>query len=296
MIVKSLSRKAPTFRQLIAYIDRDSSGQPFARNLYHPGPDRAAVADQFIANWRHLPERKNGNALYHEVIVLEQQPRLSKARLAEILHSLAEQYCALRGPDQLAWGHIHFDTPQPHIHLMLSANAAGSKKRARLTSKDYHQVLKDLEVWQRQNFSELADRPLHQAARSGPKKTRAEGERERRTGQPSRKQELALRLAPIIAAAKSADDLKARVKPLGLDLYRRGQSYGVIDATGRRHRLKTLGLEPTFVRSPDKSAPQRNSANPPQDRRAADLIRRRQAMQDLAQDRLRGFDDGDRSR
>lgn len=49
MIIKSMSRKAPTFGQLIDYIGRKSdpqTGTVFARNLYHSGQDTIAVAGQ----------------------------------------------------------------------------------------------------------------------------------------------------------------------------------------------------------------------------------------------------------
>ena len=48
---------------------------------------------------------------------LEPQDHLPKERVSEILLDLAERYCASRCPDQMAWGRIHTDTPNPHIHL-----------------------------------------------------------------------------------------------------------------------------------------------------------------------------------
>ena len=81
MIIKSMARKAPKFAQLITYVSRDADQSPgtmFARNLYHSGADEQVVAGQFLDNCRHLPMRKNGNALCHEVIVLEAQPSIER--------------------------------------------------------------------------------------------------------------------------------------------------------------------------------------------------------------------------
>ena len=56
MIIKSLARKRPGFRQLIGYIGRDN-GPVFSRNLY--GAEYAAeVTQAFETNHALLPKRK----------------------------------------------------------------------------------------------------------------------------------------------------------------------------------------------------------------------------------------------
>ncbi len=158
MIIKSMSRKAPTFSQLIAYIGQNSDpslGTVFARNIYADGLDAQAVAGQFLDNYRYLPERKNGNALYHEVIVLGPQAQLEKAQVEAALCDLAERYCSKRAPHQLAWGRVHHDTGYPHIHLMISANAVRSDRRVRLDRKGLAKVQQDLEAWRDEQFPEL---------------------------------------------------------------------------------------------------------------------------------------------
>ena len=164
MIIKSMARKAPTFAQLIAYIGRDAAPAPgttFMRNLYHSGAEERVVAGQFLDNFRHLPKRKNGNALYHEVIVLEGQPSLSKAELNRILCDLAERYCSQRAPNQLAWGRVHHDTEHPHIHLMISANEVRSPKRVRLEKATFAEIQRDLERYKQRRFPELDGRPVY---------------------------------------------------------------------------------------------------------------------------------------
>ena len=330
MIIKSMARKAPTFAQLIAYIGRDADPAPgttFARNLYHSGADERVVAGQFLDNFRHLPKRKNGNALYHEVIVLEGQPHLDRAQLNAALTDLAERYCARRAPGQLAWGKIHHDTDHPHIHLMISANEVRSARRVRLDKAAFAEIQRDLERYKLQAHPELAGGPIYDRAaeRSSPKITRNEGEVVRRTGKSSRKQAAHAEFQKVLASAYGHAEIVTRLRDAGFELYRRGKTTGVRSLDGaQKYRLSTLGLQAEFdaaltrVRPvpavdaiperkaekpperPKKPAPQRTIEQlkkpPPQkprlepDPRAAALLQRRADLERRAEDRLRGFD------
>lgn len=273
MIVKSMARKAPTFDQLIAYIgrDADADGTVFARNLHYDGTNPSIAARCFQGNYRHLPKRKNGNALYHEVIVLEPQPNLDALHIEEALHDLAEQYCALRAPEQLAWGRVHRNTAHPHIHLMISANAAGSPYRSRLTKAQFADIQRGLEGYLREAWPELRSMPVYDKARvkEMPSITRNEGEAVRRDGQPSRKQTVAAELRGVFALAIGKADLEQRLQAAGFTLYQRGRSWGVIDRKGRRYRLQTLGLMTSFARVLEQKTVERRSTHPAPDRASA---------------------------
>ena len=82
MIIKSMARKAATFSQLIAYFEGEAepNRRGFHHNLYD-GMGPHGVDLQFRANWANLPKRRNGNALYHEIISLLPQPHLSNDEL-----------------------------------------------------------------------------------------------------------------------------------------------------------------------------------------------------------------------
>lgn len=223
MIIKSMSRKAPTFAQLITYIGRDADphiGTTFARNLYHNGQDEQVVAGQFLDNYRYLPKRKNGNALYHEVIVLEPQLHLSKAEVTAALHELAERYCEARAPHQLAWGRVHWDTDYPHMHLMISANAVRSPLRVRLDKSGFARVQRDLETFKEVQFPELNGGVIYRRAKENtrPRVTAKEGEMVRRTGAPSGKIAVFELLRPVFGKAASLDALKGDLNSFGFDL------------------------------------------------------------------------------
>ena len=170
MIIKSMSRKVPTFGQLAEYIARGATvahrsdqqtGTVFVRNLYASGQDRKSVVNQFLDNYYYLPARKGGNALYHEVIVLEPQGHLQQEQIEGALHDLAERYCERRAPHQLAWGQVHHDTEFPHIHLMISANAVRSDRRVRMERAYFAQVQRDLEAWRAAHLPALNARVIY---------------------------------------------------------------------------------------------------------------------------------------
>lgn len=299
-----MSRKAPTFGQLIDYIGRNADpdiGTVFARNLYHFGHDAQAVAGQFLDNYRYLPERKNGNSLYHEVIVLEEQAHLKPEQVASALHDLAERYCELRAPHQLVWGRVHQDTDFPHIHLMISANAVRSDRRVRMGRKYFANVQEDLEVWREANFPEMNQRAVYRQKqpKETPKIVQIEGEMMRRERKPSAKQTAFRTLQPIFEQAQSKDELERLVRSVGYEIYQRGKSWGVIERdSGRRHRLQTLGLMLAFERVLGRnSAPSQSDQSnlspetrPDRDARAADLLKNREALAAQARESLDGFE------
>ena len=317
MIVKSMARKAPTFGQLIGYISRDAdAGSPvFSRNLCHAGIDESLTARQFARNFGALPKRRNGNALYHEMIVLEAQAHLSPQAVSIALIDLADRYCEMRAPGQLAWGRIHTNTNNPHIHLMISANAVHSPKRVRLEKAAFSQIQVDLERYRESTYPELAGGRIYdrQAERDTPCRTRSEGELKRRTGSPSQKEQIAERLSKALKKARNEEETIRSLATAGYDLYQRGNTVGVINqATGKRYRLRTLGLTETFERAiagkaakapaglnlPPEKREITSPAPPPkqQDRKAAEqrkidprtaaLLSDRKALEEIARDEL----------
>ena len=304
MIIKSMARKAPTFTQLVAYFGRNvgmGDEATFSRNLYHAGANARLVAKQFQENYRFLPERRNGNSLYHEVIVLENQPHLSKKQLSRILVELADRYCERRAPDQLAWGRVHFDTEFPHIHLMLSANAIRSNKRCRLNRASFANIQVDLEQYKQQNFPELRGMPVYtrQSPNHNPKITLNEGEAIRRTKKPSRKMQAFALLEPIFQSATERATLEAQLKGAGYQLYQRGKTWGVLhQASGTRYRLATLGLMSEFDQILERTvggrsrlkSPARTSTKHAPDPRAKQLIQNQSTIERAAKDQLEDFD------
>ena len=301
MIIKSMSRKAPTFGQLADYIARGSNAQTgtaFVRNIYADGQDREAVVGQFLDNYRYLPERKNGNALYHEIIALEPQAHLPPEQINDALHELAEQYCLRRAPRQLAWGRVHLpssseavgqekSTNFPNIHLVISANEVRSDRRVRMDRKYFAKVQRDLERFQRRELPHLVGQDIYDrdGPSARPKQPSQEGEMVRRTQKPSCKQAVHEVVKDLIETASDRVALAKMLETSGFRIYRRGRSIDVIDQEGLRYRLQTLGLAEAYFALPE-NAPKRTEVE--QDPRVKDLLQR--DLGDRFEEKLRGFD------
>lgn len=239
--------------------------------------------------------------------MLEPQPHLDAARVDDALVALAERYCAMRAPEQLAWGRVHRNTAHPHIHLMISSNAVRSSKRARLERSAFAKIQRDLETFRAREFPELRDRAVYAPERikETPRMSHNEGEAIRRTGQASVKQAAFDTLQPIFDATAGKACLEARLADVGFTLYKRGRSWGVINGAGRRYRLQTLGLGPAFdrllergverrandiARTPMDAPSSSSHIAEPADTRAAALIAARDQLAHEAERQLDDFE------
>ncbi len=249
MILKSMARKGPSFGQLISYINQGArANDPIvAHNIYAshaPGP----TAAQFLENHRLLPRLKGGNSLYHEIIALEAQGDVGDEQLRAALVKLANRYMELRAPRQLAYGRVHLDTRSPHIHLMISANELNKNRRVRLSQAAFRQIQIDMERFAKREFPNLTlrdiyDRADHSRVRVGQaRRTRAEGDMMRRTGQPSSRAKVAKILQENVGSKTTWTKVNNLAKRWGWHLYQRGQAFGVV-VDGRKYRLKSLGVE-----------------------------------------------------
>ena len=301
MIIKSMARKQPSFGQLIAYMGRDADGQAdtlLTRNLYGHMNSPKAIEAEFLQNHAHLPTRKNGNALFHEVLVLEQNPNISRARQTQILKSLANEYLSRRAPDQLAFGRVHHNTDHAHIHLMISANSIRSSSRKRLTKSRFAEIQREIEALALNRFPELGDRPVYTRERDQnlAKMTTRETEQDLRSQKSNRKEQIKRTFEHVLLMARSRSDLEQFLAAADLKLYRRGNQIGLEPVSGgRRHRLKTLGSLSIFESwqsglskqtVAQKPTVELSKQNKPSDDRAAKLLKSRQQAEQFAERHL----------
>lgn len=244
MIVKSMSRKVPSFGQLLGYIDRDEGQERWRirHNVMARDPDR--IRAEFEQNGALLSRRKNGVYLYHEIISITRAAGLSEEAQKARLQQIAEEYVTARCPDNLVYGGLHQDKEHSfHYHLMISANRVGDSRRLRLTKAQFREVQVQLERHVLQTMPEL-EQKVAIDKRADRRKSRAEAELERRTGEVPKKDQLRARVLEALEAASDRDALLQALGRSELELYVRGKTLGVIDLeTGEKHRLKTLDLE-----------------------------------------------------
>lgn len=263
MILKSLGHKTRSFGKLLAYVARGAEAgceqtngpRSFCRNLMGDGDNLEAVIQAFEENARFLRPRQGGNWCYHEIIALPKSVKeKTRAEGEAVLFALAEAYVARRAPRQLVWGRAHWETEHPHLHLVISANEVRSPRRARVPKAKFTKLVEELEAFKCARWPDLPEKLWqHRKRYNRQRRSHAEEQASKRTGRASQREGLAETLAGLFAQARWPDDLDQSLAARGLKLYRRGQAWGVIDlASGKRHRLRTLGLLGAFRAMADR--------------------------------------------
>ena len=246
-----MSRKAPSYYQLLEYIAGEGRGvgEPLLHNLSGDGHDLAAINRAFMANASFAPARKNGISLYHEVISLSGQDAAEPA----MLYDLAAFYLAQRAPQALAYGAVHTDRANPHIHLVISANLRGRSKKLRLSRARFATIKRELEAYQRERYPQLTHSLVFTAGEQPefepdtPVLGRAEGEfqrRRRRDGAKTRstKEFLSQALTDSLTIAATESEFRTRLQRVAIEPYERGGRLAGVRYQGKKYRLRTIGL------------------------------------------------------
>jgi len=246
MIIKSMSRKEPSFGALMAYIDRELGTETHRvrHNVMGRGAD--PIRAEFERNASLLKKRKNGVYLYHEIISITRAQGLDDKAQQELLHQIVQHYIDARCPENLVYGGLHQDKDHSHhFHLMISANRAGETGRLRLTKKQFRNIQVQLEAHVLEKHPEL-EQKVAIDKRAEHRRTRGAQEHERRTGRPpSRTDALRGRVQAAYDQADSREAFEAALTEQGFRHEPRGKiSARLIDEyTGKVHRVATLDAD-----------------------------------------------------
>lgn len=248
MMVKSLTRKTESFSQLLHYLSQEGRGEgfPVMHNLtvtHHHDLD--AVARAFHGNARYARKRKNGVALYHEILSLSGKDNAQVT--PDALHDLVLKYLSLRAPGAMAYGVIHTDRDHPHIHLVISANHLNSAKKLRLSKGQFANVKRQLEAYEKETYPQLVHSPVlpGPASKRQKREKTTPGIKDRETI----KHSLKGKVLTALAASCTLSAFEHRLHACGIELYRhRRQPAGVVSG-GKRYRFRTLGLEESFLKA-----------------------------------------------
>lgn len=236
------------------------------QNLRTARDERGPILSEFVHNSRDLPVRKNGNILYHEILSFKDEDRgkLTKA----ILEDLTRRYLEARAPLCLAYAKAHLDAKHPHVHLMISANPLGSRKRHYVSKTWFNTIKLRLEQYQSKHYpfldasiamkEERQKRGLAVAEKEKVRQGWKEKAREfrlARTGEsiPSRKEEIQSIVLKQMTLAASEEAFLLRLNFFDLAPYVRGNGEevtGIKDGqTGRKFRLRTIGVSERYQMS-----------------------------------------------
>ena len=266
MIIKSMSRKVPSFDQLIHYMDAGASGRDF--NIYYNLYSRKAdsIYEEFMNNSQYLQRRKNGVFMYHEVISITRSQQLSEKEQINILRKVVYQYIQERARENLVYGVLHDEKEDNlHYHLLISSNHFESAKRHRLTKADFDKVKRNLELYVLECHPELQQKKLiskeRGASADNDSLSNKGREMQRRTGKTPQRDRVKADLERIFAAASSHAELIELMESERLSLYKRGKYWGVKDErNNRKHRFVTLGVAETFAKLDAKLSLQEQTA------------------------------------
>lgn len=258
VLIKSMARKQPSFGQLLRYFDheRHAGDKRFTHNCLSVATNRDGLVAELEYNATFLKNRSNGNYLYHEIVALPAGLDVSKAYQQRALLALTKEYIRRRAPHQMVVGKLHCQTDHLHCHLAISANEVQGKKRCWMRKTDLSRIQMEVERYANQHFPDLGLHEHYQKVyrqkieRIVPKIKTRENALKQRTGLPSQKERDHHMIKAIFAKAKSERALQNSLHRTGFELYRRGRTEGVIhQSSGRKYRLKTLGLEQDLITS-----------------------------------------------
>lgn len=258
MIVKSMSRKSASFGQLLEYISRSEAKtfDPILHNLQTTGNEVKEIEEEFKNNSHYCRKRANGVILYHEVLALSGKDR--EKIDADIMNDLACKYLELRAREALAYGVIHFDHSNPHIHFMISGNLIESHRKLRLSRGDFNRIQKRLEQYQRQRYPDLEHSVVFENRGIKVRQTKqSEVERSRRLkkqGREATTQKENIRQSFLTClTAVNMDAFLNNLREQGIELYVRGETVGIKEtSTGRKYRLNTIGLLEIYRKTTDR--------------------------------------------
>ena len=247
MIPKSLSRKSPSFSQLIAYMNSEKADERFDLHQHCFARRDDALAREFYDNSQLLGRRKNGNYLYHEILSITIEDGVDREHAKACLRELALKYMEDRCPTNMVYGCLHDDhRDHVHYHLMISANERGGTNRHRLTKGRFDQIKRDLETHTLEKYPELKQRKVITAEREEKKLSRKASELKRQSKKLERYDFVRTTIFQTMAEAQSLESFKERLADKNFAYYRRGKHHGVEvthpDGRVEKYRFATLGV------------------------------------------------------
>jgi len=249
-----MSRKHPSFAQLIDYIEAETKLKSREYSIHHNlySRDRERLKEEFAENARHLRFRKNGVYLYHEVLSITRSHTLTEEQQKSTLNTIVQEYLKARAKNNLAYAVLHEDTDNLHFHIVLSANEAGDQHRKRLSKAQFADIQTSLEKWVLEAHPELEQKAVFHKNQTREERKEREAkqshlsnrgeELKRRGGKTTERDELQERLADIFESARDPRHFSDLMGREGFTLYTRGQNHGVTDRDGNKYRLNRLGL------------------------------------------------------
>ena len=192
-------------------------------------------------------KRKNSVYLYHEIISITRTKGIATEKQQQALFHIVQEYVDQRAKNNLVYGYMHNDADNNiHYHLMISSNERGSNKNLRLSKREFDGAKKHLENWTNTHYPELKQ-GLVINKQAGKKTSHNGAELKKRTGKMPERERVFQALNNVFSTSADKQTFFEKLSSEHLEIYTRGKAIGFKDVnTGRKYRLKTLGLEKQF--------------------------------------------------
>ena len=258
MIVKSMSRRTKSFKQLLMYLlnDKDKltdkDGTSFILKQHINGETIIDWEKAFLANEAgRMYHRANNVFLYHELISWSSkdvQQMNSKKML-----DMAQAYLRLRSENALAIAVPHQSKDHYHVHFCISAVELETGLSARISRQTFKQIKLELQAYQKTYYPELTNSIVAHGKKERRTKSVQEYELTKRSGIPSKKEILQQTIQDCYRSSTSTQQFISALAQKGIPIYeRKGIPTGVV--MDRKFRFSTLGLDKDKIANLDKIA------------------------------------------
>lgn len=251
-VVKSTGRKDANFDKLINYLFKEDGGElptfTYLHNIIGVDPeDREALVQAFVSNDTHRKKRKNGNAMYHDMISFHPKDSAYIKKNPHVLEDMTRVYLEFRAPHGVALAKPHLDKEHIHIHVMLSANERESATSLRRSKQEFLEIQQALQEYQvgyhpglKYSYVAERDKEKYVTAEKAERVSHKLWQMEKRgVGTPDKDQVREL-MTQVVAQAKNAQELKALVQKAGGEVYEYRDKMNGVRFNGKKYRFTTL--------------------------------------------------------
>jgi len=162
VIVKTLRWKVGAFgrlvdyvgKNLVAYVGKEGGHSEMLLHNLRPTRDLDDIARQFAENDTYRKRRKNGVAMYHEIISFHVRDRESIT--SGVLEDITREYLRLRAPRALAFACPHYDREHVHVHIAISGTEFRRSKTLRMDNRAFMRLRRQIERYQIDRYPELS--------------------------------------------------------------------------------------------------------------------------------------------
>lgn len=247
MIIKSLSRKTPSYKQLIDYVLKEQNCPA------RPGFERFVLTHNLRTDrsqWHHEFEENESLRIrnhprrvycYHDVVSFSSMD--SEALTGEMLKTFADEYCRLRGIGlSVAVPHYNGQGNNVHLHIVFSGTEYQTGKALRISRGDFARIKREMQELQRTRFPELRHSLVDHGKKEKIRASEKETQFAKRTEELPEKEQFRQIVERYLPIAASAEEFREVLEQEGLAVYMRGgRLQGILSSKSKRkYRFTSL--------------------------------------------------------